>query len=282
MSVTPSTPQPTYNSDVPVAAAPLTAETMHDDRSGTIATAPRNRYFLGLEGFYDRYQEKSVDLDSRSGYGAIDAGFSHYFNPLWFGGSELRVSYGQENYKSPSGTIDGVEQWEVEHRITVGHDFAMSGRRHVKTIMGLDTRYYRDEGKGEVTNLGAYAYDRRILQMFIPVGVTYEFPAWGYHFAPSMEYDHLIFGRVETRLQNVPGYYQSTNYQSSGYGLRAEFMASRVDTRGNGWEFGPFVRYWHVNNSDVSTTAPAPDGNRHWIEPNNSRLQVGAKLKLLF
>ena len=280
MTPPPVQPQPVYDAYVPPAEITPVADGQYETMT-PVANSKRNRYYVGIEGFYDRYQEESLNLDSRSVYGAVDAGFNHYFNPDWFAGSEFRTSYGKENYKSPSGKIDGVDQWEFESRITGGYDFAMTGNRHFKTISGLDTRYYRDEGKGEVTNLGAAAYDRRILQVFIPLGISYEFPAWGYHFAPSMEYDHLIYGRVESRLQNVPGYDQATNYQKSGYGLRAEFLASKIDSRGYGWEFGPFVRYWHFNNSDIDTTAPTPSGNL-WMEPDNNRLQVGAKLKFLF
>jgi hypothetical protein len=275
----PRAQQPAY--DAYPATPTQSFNEIQPDSMTPVAAAKRNHYYVGIEGFYDIYKEDVVSLDSRSVYGAVDAGFTHYFNSEWFAGSELRVSYGKEDYESPSGTIDGVDQWEVEHRITGGYDFAMGGGSHMKTFVGLNTRYYRDEGKGEVTNLGANAYDRRILQFFMPIGVTYEFKAYGYRMAPTIEYDHLLYGRVESRLQNVPGYYQATNFQKTGYGLRAEFMISKTDNRGNGWEFGPFVRYWHLGDSDIDTTAPTPDGNQ-WLEPDNDRLQLGAKLKLLF
>ena len=44
---------------------------------------------------------------------------------------------------------------------------------------------------------------------------------------------------------------------------------------GSIWQFGPFVRYWNINQSQVTIT---PD-NQGWVEPKNKRLQIGAALK---
>jgi len=270
-------PQPSYQPadfDVGVTPAPMPIQSKKP---------ARDSFSVAVESFYDRYQEESVDVDNRAVYGSLTLGYTGYFGSRsqWFAGTDLRVSYGQEDYKSPSGKIDGIDQWEVENRILGGYDIAFAGNRHIKPYTGFDTRYYRDEGKGKVTNLGANAYDRRILQMFVPVGLTYEFPAHGFTIAPTAEYAHLVFGRVESRLQNVPGFYEAGNYQHSGYGLRGEVMVRKLESNGSGWEFGPFIRYWHFNNSDIDTTLPTPQGNQ-WVEPDNNRIQAGAKLKYLF
>lgn len=247
------------------------------------STFRTNRFSLGAQGFWDRYREDIASLQSDSGYGAITGGWEHYFTPQWFTRTELRGSLGDEHYKSTSGTSNGTTQWEFEGRLLAGFDLAYDRDTHVKPYIGLDMRYYRDEGKDTFTNLGFEGYDRRIFQTMLPVGVTYEFPAYGLHFAPTIEGGPLLYGNVSTRLENIPGYYQITNHQHSGYELRGDFLTSALHDDGRGWQFGPFVRYWHFDDSDVAHTPPAgPDNATDWIEPKNSRLQLGAELNYLF
>jgi hypothetical protein len=50
---------------------------------------------------------------------------------------------------------------------------------------------------------------------------------------------------------------------------------------GMGWQFGPFLRYWNIPNSEFDTNGAFAPGVGA-IEPKNTRLQVGAKLKFLF
>ena len=243
-----------------------------------------NQYSLGIEGFWDRYREHQVDLESNTGYGALDAGWTHYFSPRWFTDASLRAGYGKEDYKSGSGHLDGTDDWEYEGRLVVGTDIAVNDGAHVKPYAGLDLRYYRDDGKGEVTDLGAHAYDRRILQLMAPIGVTYDMltPS-GYHIIPTVEAGPLIFGNVSTRLENIPGFYQVETQQHVGYELRTDLMINDLNAAGRGWEFGPFMRYYHMSQSNTGTTPPTPPlGNTAWVEPENTRLQVGAKLGYLF
>lgn len=243
-----------------------------------------NHYALGVEGFWDRYREPNGNLESRTNYGALDGGWTHYYDPNWFSTVELRGSYGTADYKSVSGSFDGAKQWEYDARLLAGYDKPTGDGGHIKPYIGIDTRYYRDDGKGGVSDLGALFYDRRILQFMLPVGVTYDVPtANGFHFLPTVEGGPLLFGNVSSRLENIPGYYHTDSEQHSGYELRADFMMNNLNDQGSGFEFGPFVRYYHMDVSSVAHTPPAgPHGFTEWVEPNNSRLQLGAKLSYLF
>jgi hypothetical protein len=243
-----------------------------------------NRYSIAAEGFWDRYREPVASLESNSGYGALDGSWTHYYDQRRFTTAELRGSYGKEHYSSPSGTSSGTDQWEYEARLLGGVDIPIHDGTHVKPYFGLDTRYYRDDGKGDVTDLGFNGYDRRIFQIAMPIGVTYDIlTSSGYHFLPTVEAGPVIFGNVSTRLENIPSYYQVETQQHTGYELRGDFMMNNLNEQGRGFEFGPFLRYWHVANSNTGTTPPAgPHGDTAWVEPQNSRLQVGAKLGYLF
>lgn len=59
-------------------------------------------------------------------------------------------------------------------------------------------------------------------------------------------------------------YCPGDNTQHDGYGLRGEIMIGQKPSSVSdiGWEFGPFVRYWNIKDSNITT---APDGSQ-WIE----------------
>ena len=240
-----------------------------------------HRLMLGVEAFYDNYKEPETfpDLNSHAHYGAVDIGYDYYFSPTGYAGFEGRVSYGRENYKSNSGSIHDIPQWEFDARFLGGSDNDLGGNHRIKVYAGLGSRYYLDKSKGEVTNLGALGYERRIFQIYAPIGATYEYPAYGLIFAPNLEIDPLLYGNVQSRLQSIPGYETFNNRQQlfSGVGVRGEFMVKQRYEGGMGWEFGPFFRTWNVADSELDF-----NGSGGGMEPQNTRFQVGTKLKLLF
>ena len=289
VAATAPTPQPTIIAP-PIVQAPIAPAYVAPATSYPLTSAPivhvqparsdiyrANRFSFGIEGYYDDYREDVVDLKDQGFFGSVTAGYAHYFNPNLYGGLELRGSRGSVDYESISGTIDDISQWEAEGRLLVGYDQAYGDAQRIKFYAGGGTRFFYDEFKGKVSSTGASGYDRRILQFYIPVGVTYEFQAYGLTFSPNIEYNQFIYGYVESRLQSIPGFQELNNSQHDGYGLRGEFLVGQTDTSGRGWQFGPFIRYWDIKDSEIDIT-PALTG----LEPANTRLQVGAKLKVLF
>jgi hypothetical protein len=256
------------------------------DNYGYPAKTKRDRSSIGVEAFYDNYREPTATVNSNAYYGAFDAGWDHYYTPLWYSSLEGRLSYGEDDYKSTaSGSVHGVPQWEYDLRLTGGYDVPLSNNNHFKTYGGLGSRYYRDEGKGEVTDLGAEAYDRRIFQLYAPLGMTYEFHAYGLTFAPNFEFDPLLYGNVSTRFTNVPGIVTNANFVQNifnGYGLRGEFAISRMNANGTGWQISPFIRYWNIDDSQDQLISDRFGNTEDFEEPQNNRLQTGVKMKYLF
>ena len=273
----PVAPAPVYPAAPPPAAVP------YQPAYTSFAAAPQpthkvNQYSLGVDGFWDRYREPIADLETNSAFGGLTGSWTHYYDPLWFSKVELRGDYGREDYKSISGSEDGITAWEYDARMLAGYDKDTGGGGHIKPYLGLDMRYYREDGKGGVTSLDKEGYDRRILQFFLPVGVTYDMPtSSGYHLVPTLEGGPLLYGNVSSRLGNIPGNTNEVNHQHSGYEVRGDFMVDKLNAQGQGLEFGPFIRYYHVDDSDITGTGIDRGG-----EPNNSRLQVGGKASVLF
>ena len=234
----------------------------------------------GLEYYHDNYQEDSLSLDNEATYFAATGALTYSQNH-WFISGDTRVAYGWNDYSSPSGTLSDVPQWEFDTRVTAGIESRYGERGMFRPYIGLGNRYFRDELKGEITNLNAVGYDRRIVQWYLPVGVQYRYTGpSGWHYNPTLEYMHLLYGNVSSRLRGTGlGLENVENRQKSGFGgIRGEFMIGQRTASGNGFEFGPFVRYWDIDDSELENDSL---GNT-WQEPANTRLQLGATVRYLF
>jgi len=245
--------------------------------------AEGNTYSVGAEGFYDNYREPDATVNSHATYGSVTGEYKHDFDGSLgdsvFVGIDGRASYGKDHYSSiASGSGTGVVQLEFDGRVKTGIDYSNG----ISPYVGLGLRYYEDEGKNTVTTIDAAGYDRRITQLYLPVGASYTYTGYGLKIVPNIEYDQLLYGNVNSRLQylgnscyaiNQLPCSNDNNRQMSGYGVRGDMMFS---LEGSIWQFGPFVRYWNINQSEITNVGP---NNVGFVEPENKRLQIGAALK---
>lgn len=236
---------------------------------------------VGIEGFSDRYREPG-GLESNASYGAITANYTQYVDGF-FGAVDGRASYGKNRYShTTDGTEGNIPQWEFDGRVRGGAIFSAGESAVLSPYVGVGLRYFVDNSKGVVTDRGYTGYDRRIMQAYVPLGVTYTvYGSSGWFIAPTIEYDSLLWGNVNSRLQNAgAGFYNINNTQTagSGYGIRGELMFGQTPQNSFGWAFGPFVRYWNIKDSKFVT---APDGTQ-WVEPRNDRLQIGVALRVFW
>lgn len=249
-------------------------------------------YSIGVEGFRDTYREPDLDLETKSDFGSITGYYSSQGRSSFFG-LDGRISYGTNDYESPSGKLSGVPQWEFELRGRFGLTKPLWGGSF-SPYTGLGMRYYRDEGKGYFTDTGNIAYDRRIFQAYIPVGASLSYITDdGWHITPQGEVDLMFYGNVNSRLTNVGtvfipgvglGQYQDPAYnrQTWGVGARGELMFGK--SAGNySWQVGPFIRYWWVPDSDETTyTDSSGTPVINVLEPQNDRTQIGVAARLIW
>ncbi len=237
----------------------------------------RSEYSIGMEGFYDNYQEPQagVKVDEHAYFGSANLSYTYKWSKYYTEAS-ARASYGKNDYKSVSGTIDGITQYEGEVRVIGG--VLPSEKGFIQPYFGLGTRIFYDNSKNLVTDLGYYGYDRRIAQFYVPIGLWYQSKGEYFDISSKGELDIPLFGVVNTRFQNLGGP-DVVNYQRffKGYGLRAEVMLGKTLGKYT-LQAGPFIRYWHFEESDV-TFVP---GLGYGVEPKNDRLQAGAQVKLLW
>lgn len=240
-------------------------------------------YSVGVEAFRDRYLEPGgVDVDEHSEYGSITGSYMHKWPQHAFVSAEFRGSYGSDDYKSPSGFINDIPQYETDTRVVGGVVLPfMHGT--MSPFAGLGFRAFLDNNKGNVTNLNKFGYDRRIYQAYLPLGATYRFNYHNWIMAPTFEFDELLYGWVNSRLKNGGfGDDNVMNHQKAGggFGMRGDFMVGKMYDK-FGWQAGPFVRYWSIKASDIQVKNVG-GGLTPLEEPKNTRLQTGLAAKILF
>jgi hypothetical protein len=237
------------------------------------AQAGGGHFSGGVEGYWDRYQEPdhAIRVDNRAEYGGLTGTYSYAAGPVNLA-VDARVDIGTNHYHSVDGSDSGEPQYETEERVRIGTTIPLGRGMALLPYTGAGMRLYYDNGKGYFTNLGYAGYDRRIAQFYVPVGAKFAFSVGDWDITPSLEYDRLLLGKVDTRTQSL-GSSNLVFTQHDGYGLRGEVMF------GHGrWEFGPFARYWNIKQSNVKYDYLGVG----YIEPDNTRLQLGADLRYHF
>jgi hypothetical protein len=246
----------------------------------------KDHFGFGVEGFHDEYKEPSLDLTDKTNYGSVTAYYSREISKKTFFSLDGRASYGKDDYSSPSGTLSGTPQIEFDIRGRFGRTYPLWGG-DISPYTGLGLRYFLDEGKGYVSSLGAQAYDRRIMQLYIPIGASFNFMTnSGWSITPQAEGDIMFFGTVDSRLTNVIGggfLDPAYNDQRLGFGFRSELMFGK-SMGSYSIQAGPFLRYWTVNKSNSTEYFDAvtnlPVGAVY--EPKNNRTQVGVAVRVLW
>lgn len=250
-----------------------------------VEASSSNTYGVGVEGFHDLYREPSLNLTDRTNYGSV-TGYYQRSSKQYFTAVDARASYGTDKYQSPSGTLNGVPQWEFELRTRFGLTYPMWGGS-LSPYIGLGARYFRDEGKGYLSSNNAQAYDRRIFQFYVPIGASYAYTTEsGWTISPQAELDVLAYGNVSTRLTNLTGVQFSdpaTNTQHLGFGGRSELMFGKA-MENYSFQVGPFIRYWWFADSAKDSYEDASNPGHYLTvkEPQNNRTQIGVAARVLW
>lgn len=237
----------------------------------------------GLEAHYQDYREPSLDVEEEGWFGGFTAAGQLAWQ-RWQLRGDARLAYGRMDYTG-SGRIDGISDFVFEGRAVLGFVIPVGDSAITQALpyAGYGYRMLYDDLGGHRSTTGAAGYDRISQYHYIPVGVelTLAGPG-GWTFKPAAEYDYLVRGYQESRLSEaVAGLSDLNNTQESGYGLRASFMAATV-WNGRPVEFGPFVRYWNIDDSDVQPVSFRGVTVGGGYEPANETVEAGVALKIGF
>jgi hypothetical protein len=241
---------------------------------------PATSYSFGVEFHRQEYREPSIDVSEKGWFGGLTGDAIVSFGQLQLR-LDGRAAYGVMRY-SGSGDEDGIDDYVFEGRVMLGWAIPLGpGGNRITPYAGYGYRVLYDTLGGHTTSTGAAGYDRLSQYHYVPIGIEAGFrlnPSWA--IKPTVEFDWLIRGFQDSYLSQV-GLGDLHNTQDSGWGLRGSIMF-QTRVQGTAIEFGPFVRYWDIDQSDTQALTFQGVTVGGGFEPANHTIEAGAALKVLF
>lgn len=257
-----------------------------------------NEWELGTEIYYFNYEEPDFIEDTGAFYGVF-ARYTRHFpgwdvsaSPSEYNEDEARsvmrvdgrFAFGQVDYTSiGSGTMDNVDDYVFETRLTGGYDFPMAGQSTLTPYIGLGYRYLNDDSSGRTTSTGFLGYERESNYLYLPIGADWQAPVndlW--YINVNGEFDVFLQGKQKSHLGGaVAGLNSVDNDQQNGLGVRASVRLTR-DSERSTFFIEPFIRYWHIEDSDVSSITYNGVLVGYGLEPENKTFEAGAKAGVIF
>ena len=198
---------------------------------------------------------------------------------------EGRFAYGSLDYSTDVagiGTDNGEPNYVFEGRGLIGYDIPVFVSSRVTPYLGIGYRYLLDDAGGHTTDSGALGYDRESHYAYIPIGLetnTHISSTWD--IGGTIEYDYFLGGKQYSHFEDIS--MDSTNIkntQHSGYGVRGSVKLAQIN-EGPDYFIEPFVRYWHINDSDFSSGL-LQGSSVIGLEPANSTTEYGINLGVHF
>lgn len=230
---------------------------------------------LGLSISSYQYKEPDVMTLKATKFG-IDYRSTLVFADVWSLRIDGRYADGDTDYTSNgTGSANNLPDWYAEVRALIGRDYVT---RHGVLVpySGLGYRYLYNDLRGQTTANGQtyYGYRRESQYLYLPLGVTHRLSlADNQRLDTELEFDWLLRGWQTSKLGDPYGITADeldlNNKQKTGFGLKASTLY-----RYGHWSVGPFINYWKIDKSDVSTVSALGEAG---YEPNNHTLEWGLK-----
>lgn len=198
-----------------------------------------------------------------------------------------RFSLGNVDYWSSNYTANGIRDYNLETRFSVGYTLKAGSRKARFTpFFGLGHRYLFD-GFSAISPGG---YDRKSNYLYSPAGMETMFRL-GHRLSLGLtgEYDLFWHGWQYTELQQeglsvVP----VKNDQTDGWGARGSLAITRRLGRID-FTIAPFFRYWDIKQSDLGFQIISiySQGYLYYfgfpgVEPRNTTTEWGSKFGIAF
>ena len=261
----------------------------------SIQEHPENNYgklAIGSETSYISYRESVKGSTFMKEKGVMSGINSSYtlrpppgdilnFDDLDFYRLDARFDHGEVKYEG-SNIFNGISDYMVEIRGLLGKDFNFySDSVRLTPYFGIGYRSLYDS----LVEDKPHGYNRWIQYLYIPTGAEVMAQIKdGWAIGADAEYDFFTYGHVTSYLGEI-GAGDLGNIQEHGYGLRGSLKLEKKWSRFN-FILEPYVRYWHIHNSRVNTSAPFLYNGQYYVivgfEPDNTSTEIGGKISIEF
>jgi len=246
-----------------------------------IADSSLPKVTVGAEGYVENYRE-TVDgytfMKENSQMFALTASARLDLSTdqaLEFSG---RYGRGDADYRSSTGSKDGLTRISSDWRLVYKHDFP-AGTRTVTPEAGFGVRLLSDH----LDEFQPGGYRRESTYQYLLLGVSGRSPLsndWA--LVPRFAYQYLVKGRQQSHLSDInPTYPDLTNTQHNGYGLEFSVGFEKTLADKTIVALTPFFRYWNIGDSSTDTASSSTviiTGK----EPKNATQEAGINVAYRF
>ena len=244
----------------------------------------KNQWEVGPQAYYFEYQEPDPSVKFAGMMFGVGASYTHHEDNHLMVRVDTRGAWGQVDYSSPgSGSLQDIDDWTLEGRLTAGYDLTVSDNKLFTPFVGVGYRYLNDDSSGRLSSSGDSGYERESNYFYSPIGVEYTMALnGGWKLGATLEYDIFWLGEQRSHLEDaIAGLNTLDNKQKHGYGARAG-VNFRKSVQQLDVVFGPFVRWWSIDNSEMSDVTYGGAIVGYGYEPKNQTLEVGGDLTVRF
>lgn len=235
---------------------------------------PRHSWDLGTEISYIKYEEPDVMEEKGVMWGVLG---SYTYRENWMLKADGKFSYGQVDYEN-SGTMDNIDDYMLEFRGLGGYDFPVLKATILTPYIGFGYRYLNDDSSGMTTSTGALGYERESNYYYSPIGIeTITELENGWSIGVTFEYDYFWKGIQKSSLGGI----ELENDQNDGYGLRGSIKFQKKGEKVD-YVIEPFIRYWDIEDSEVSPITWSGYVLGYGYEPENNSTEIGIKFVAKF
>ena len=236
--------------------------------------ARTHSWTVGSQISYIEYNEPDIMKEKGIMYGVAGA---YTYNKGLVLKAEGVFSYGNVDYTSSnSGSMNNINDYLFEIRALGGYELKISNTFNITPFFGFGYRYLRDDTSGMSTTTGARGYLRESNYYYSPIGMKFLFIMdKGWSIDTILEYDYFWQGKQKSYLSTAfSSYNDLENTQNRGYGLRAS-VAFKKKSQNVEYIFEPFIKYWNIDRSDLSTVTYSGVIVGYGYEPRNTSTEIG-------
>lgn len=231
-------------------------------------------------GFFGNYTHRVMENQPLESWGDI-FGSGNAFNVFEL---DARVMFGEVDYTSNgTGSLDGIDDFLFEIRGVAGYDIPVFENSRITPYFGFGYRYLNDDSGGLRTTTGAAGYEREANYFYMPFGVEWFTPFdGGWSVTATAEFDLFIDGEQKSHLGDaISGLNTVKNDQDDGKGFRGSIKIAKETERVD-FFVEPYVRYWDIEDSEVSPITFSGVLVGFGLEPKNDSLETGARVGINF
>lgn len=243
---------------------------------------------LGTESYMFHYREPGLMHDNAWMWGAyVSYTYRGWVWPApvdtdrWMLRFEGRYARGRPDYhgalQDGRGNLTPYKTWDgkdrvVELRAVEGYGFGLPGHTVLTPYSGFAYRYLNDRPPSG----DPYGYERESNYYYSPLGIETASRFGSWVAGSNFEYDYFWYGEQYSYLYPV-----IKNHQHKGYGVRASLRLVKENRRVD-IVVEPFVRYWHIKQSERSCLDLGGGMTAVFTEPDNRTLETGIRVGVGF